>query len=46
MALRGDKKFMLQVLEAAPSLWGQVAPELRDDLDLFLLAFSGGTGTT
>jgi len=36
-----DKKFMLQVLELAPSLIKMVAPRLRNDFDLCLLAFSG-----
>lgn len=39
--LRNDKKFMLRVLEAAPSLCGHVAQSLRNDFDLCLLAFSG-----
>jgi len=41
LVLRGDKKFMLQVLEIQPSLCRHVAPELRNDFDLCLLAFSG-----
>lgn len=41
MKLRRDKKFMLQILEIAPSLLEMVVPELRNDFDLCLLAFSG-----
>jgi len=41
MSLRGNKAFMLRVLNLEPSLLEFVAPVLRNDFDLCLVAFSG-----
>lgn len=40
LALRSDRKFMLQVLEIAPSLLSEAGPQLRKDFDACLVAFS------